>query len=76
VGGYPARLAIDRLPLVVWPGGHEDGRQTRWLLEVQTPPTGETAAQLAVGDRVWLRHPEGGEERTSSDAFVLVDETA
>jgi D-serine deaminase-like pyridoxal phosphate-dependent protein len=40
---------------------------------VQTPLTGEAAALLAVGDRVWLRHTKAGELSEHLDSFVLVD---
>lgn len=73
-GGWVASgpPAIDRLPLVAWPEGTKMvGNEMAG--EVQTPLTGETAAQLAVGDRVWLRHPKAGELSEHLDAFVLVD---
>jgi D-serine deaminase-like pyridoxal phosphate-dependent protein len=41
--------------------------------EVQTPLTGEAAARLQIGDRVWLRHTKAGELSEHLDAFVLVD---
>lgn len=43
--------------------------------EVQTPLTGETAARLAVGDRVWLRHTKAGELSEHLDGFTLVDDS-
>ncbi|TXN31139.1 alanine racemase [Lacisediminihabitans profunda] len=62
----------DRLPLVAWPEG------TRMISreaagEVQTPLSGESAARLRVGDRVWLRHTKAGELSEHLDAFTLVD---
>jgi len=73
-GGWVASgpPAIDRLPLVAWPEGTKMVG-SEMAGEVQTPLTGETAAQLAVGDRVWLRHPKAGELSEHLDAFVLVD---
>ena len=41
--------------------------------EVQTPVTGAAARDLAVGDRVWLRHTKAGELSEHVDAFALVD---
>ncbi|WP_394769780.1 amino acid deaminase/aldolase [Lacisediminihabitans sp.] len=62
----------DRLPLVAWPEG------TRMVAreaagEVQTPLTGEAAARLRVGDRVWLRHTKAGELSEHLDSFALLD---
>ncbi len=62
----------DRLPLPVHPAG------LRFLPregagEVQSPVTGAAARDLAVGDRVWLRHTKAGELSEHIDAFVLVD---
>ena len=43
--------------------------------EVQTPVSGEAARELAVGDRVWWRHPKAGEvcERFSAVHIVEAD---
>lgn len=62
----------DRLPQVVWPHG------LRMLPreaagEVQTPLRGPAARDLAVGDRVWLRHTKAGELSEHLDAFALVE---
>ena len=62
----------DRLPQVVWPEG------LRMLAreaagEVQTPLRGAAARDLAVGDRVWLRHTKAGELSEHLDRFALVD---
>ncbi|WP_179872649.1 alanine racemase [Microcella indica] len=62
----------DRLPLPVHPAG------LRFLPregagEVQSPVTGAAARNLAVGDRVWLRHTKAGELSEHVDAFALVD---
>jgi len=61
----------DRLPQVAWPPGLELlAREAAG--EVQTPLRGETARDLAVGDRVWLRHTKAGELSEHLDAFALV----
>lgn len=62
----------DRLPLVAWPEGTSMvAREAAG--EVQTPLTGEAAARLRVGDRVWLRHTKAGELSEHLDGFTLVD---
>lgn len=63
--------APDRLPQVAWPDG------LRMLPreaagEVQTPVTGPAARDLAIGDRVWLRHTKAGELSEHLDAFAVV----
>ncbi|MGH8938129.1 MAG: alanine racemase, partial [Actinomycetes bacterium] len=61
-GGWIASGAAgrDRLPLPVWPRGLSlvpaEGAG-----EVQTPLTGDAAARLEIGDRVWFRHTKAGE---------------
>lgn len=61
----------DRLPRVVWPQGLQMlAREAAG--EVQTPLRGAAARDLAVGDRVWLRHTKAGELSEHLDAFVLV----
>jgi len=50
----------DRVPLVVWPEGLRM-LPREMAGEVQTPLTGAAARDLAVGDRVWLRHTKAGE---------------
>jgi D-serine deaminase-like pyridoxal phosphate-dependent protein len=61
-GGYLASGPGDRarLPRPHLPGGLRLDRQ-EGAGEVQTPLLGEAAEQLAVGDRVWLRHTKAGE---------------
>ena len=73
-GGWVASgpPAVDRLPIVAWPEGTKMVG-TEMAGEVQTPLTGEAAALLAVGDRVWLRHTKAGELSEHLDSFVLVD---
>lgn len=73
-GGWVASgpPAEDRLPIVVWPEGTKMVG-TEMAGEVQTPLTGEAAARLAVGDRVWLRHTKAGELSEHLDAFALVE---
>jgi D-serine deaminase-like pyridoxal phosphate-dependent protein len=43
--------------------------------EVQTPLKGESAARLAIGDRVWFRHAKAGElcERVNTLHLVAGD---
>ena len=73
-GGWVASgpPGADRLPLVAWPEGMKMVGD-EMAGEVQTPLTGEAAALLAVGDRVWLRHTKAGELSEHLDAFVMVD---
>lgn len=61
-GGYVASGApgADRLPKVHLPAGLELDRD-EGAGEVQTPLTGDAAARLEVGDRVYLRHAKAGE---------------
>jgi D-serine deaminase-like pyridoxal phosphate-dependent protein len=63
--------APDRLPQLAWPEG------LRMLPreaagEVQTPVTGPAARDLAIGDRVWLRHTKAGELSEHLDSFAVV----
>ncbi len=61
-GGYVASGAagLDRLPTPSWPSGLAlDANEGAG--EVQTPLRGPGAAQLAIGDRVILRHAKAGE---------------
>ena len=72
-GGWIASgpTAADRQPLLVWPEGLRTlPREASG--EVQTPVTGAAAAQLSVGDRVWLRHTKAGELSEHLNAFALV----
>ncbi|MBJ7331352.1 MAG: amino acid deaminase/aldolase, partial [Solirubrobacteraceae bacterium] len=61
-GGYIASGAIgrDRLPTPYLPDGLSL-LGTEGAGEVQTPVQGRAARDLAVGDRVWLRHAKAGE---------------
>lgn len=62
----------DRLPQVVWPQGLAMlAREAAG--EVQTPLQGPAARDLAIGDRVWLRHTKAGELSEHLDAFALVE---
>ena len=73
-GGWVASgpPGADRLPLVAWP--HGTSMVAREMTgEVQTPLTGDAAARLRVGDRVWLRHTKAGELSEHLDGFALVD---
>jgi D-serine deaminase-like pyridoxal phosphate-dependent protein len=73
-GGWTASgpPAVDRLPLAVWPEGLRMVPR-EMAGEVQTPVTGESAARLRVGDRVWLRHTKAGELSEHLNEFALVD---
>jgi len=62
----------DRLPRVVWPVGTEMVAR-EMAGEVQTPLTGAAAEELAVGDRVWLRHTKAGELSEHLNGFAIVD---
>ena len=64
--------AADRLPQVAWPEG------LRMLPreaagEVQTPVAGPAARDLAIGDRVWLRHTKAGELSEHLNTFAVVE---
>jgi len=64
--------APGRLPELTWPRGLEYvARETAG--EVQTPLMGTGAADLRVGDRVWLRHTKAGELSEHLNEFALVD---
>jgi D-serine deaminase-like pyridoxal phosphate-dependent protein len=67
--------APDRLPKVVWPQGLTMlARESAG--EVQTPLRGAAARDLAVGDRVWLRHTKAGELSEHLSSFALVENGA
>ena len=74
-GGWIASGAsgADRLPTPVWPEGLSllgaEGAG-----EVQTPLTGDAAARLRIGDRVWFRHTKAGELSEHVDELTLVDD--
>jgi D-serine deaminase-like pyridoxal phosphate-dependent protein len=76
-GGYPASGAAgaDRLPQPHLPSGLELDRQ-EGAGEVQTPLRGPGAADLRIGDRVWMRHAKAGElcERFNELHLVRGDE--
>ena len=76
-GGWVASGAAgkDRLPSPVWPAGLRLV-PTEGAGEVQTPLTGEAAARLRVGDRVWFRHAKAGELCERVDELHLVDDAA
>lgn len=71
-GGYIASgpVGASRVPKPVWPKGLRL-IGTEGAGEVQTPFTG--AADLAVGDRVWMRHAKAGEVCERFDAIHIVD---
>lgn len=72
-GGWTASgpPAPDRVPKVVWPTGLKMlSRESAG--EVQTPLQGAAARDLAIGDRVWLRHTKAGELSEHLGAFALV----
>lgn len=65
----------DRLPQVVWPKGLKMvSREAAG--EVQTPVVGRFAADLRVGDRVWLRHTKAGELCEHLNELFVVDSGA
>ena len=41
--------------------------------EVQTPVTGDAANELALGDRVWLRHAKAGELAERFDEYHVIE---
>ncbi|MET4611582.1 D-serine deaminase-like pyridoxal phosphate-dependent protein [Rhodococcus sp. PvR044] len=61
-GGYIASgpAGPTRVPTPVWPAGLKLTRN-EGAGEVQTPVTGDPAAALRIGDRVWFRHAKAGE---------------
>ena len=72
-GGWIASgpTSADRQPQPVWPAGLKTlPREASG--EVQTPLTGAAARDLAIGDRVWLRHTKAGELSEHLNAFALV----
>ena len=60
-----------RVPQIAWPSDllllPREGAG-----EVQTPLTGRAAAELSVGDRVWLRHAKSGELSERVNEFQVV----
>jgi D-serine deaminase-like pyridoxal phosphate-dependent protein len=73
-GGWIASgpVANDRLPLLAWPQGLRM-LPLEMAGEVQTPVRGAAARELAIGDRVWLRHTKAGELSEHLDEFLMVD---
>ena len=72
-GGWIASgpTGADRQPQIVWPSGLRTlPREAAG--EVQTPVTGPAARDLAIGDRVWLRHTKAGELSEHLNTFALV----
>jgi D-serine deaminase-like pyridoxal phosphate-dependent protein len=62
----------DRVPKIAWPRGLRMlPRESAG--EVQTPLRGDAARELAIGDRVWLRHTKAGELSEHLAAFALVE---
>ena len=73
-GGYLASGSADRLrlPVPTLPAGLRlDGREGAG--EVQTPLTGDAAASLRIGDRVYFRHAKAGELCERFDRLHLVE---
>jgi D-serine deaminase-like pyridoxal phosphate-dependent protein len=65
----------DRMPQLAWPAGLSMIPR-EMAGEVQTPVTGEAAATLRVGDRVWLRHTKAGELSEHLNEFAIVENGA
>lgn len=61
----------DREPRPVWPPGL-GFEPNEGAGEVQTPVLGGAAADLAIGDRVWMRHAKAGELAEHVNSVVLV----
>jgi D-serine deaminase-like pyridoxal phosphate-dependent protein len=66
-GGDPARLPVPWLP----PGLRLDPEEGAG--EVQTPLLGAPAAELSIGDRVYMRHAKAGELCERFDVLHLVE---
>ncbi|HET7052969.1 MAG TPA: amino acid deaminase/aldolase [Solirubrobacterales bacterium] len=66
-GGDPARLPVPWLP----PGLRLDPEEGAG--EVQTPLLGGPAAELSIGDRVYMRHAKAGELCERFDVLHLVE---
>jgi D-serine deaminase-like pyridoxal phosphate-dependent protein len=64
--------ADDRMPQPAWPAGLTYVRR-EMAGEVQSPLRGAAATDLAVGDRVWLRHTKAGELSEHLTEFAMVD---
>jgi D-serine deaminase-like pyridoxal phosphate-dependent protein len=62
----------DRLPVPVLPPGLRL-TGTEGAGEVQTPVRGPGARELAIGDRVWLRHAKAGELSEHVNELYVVD---
>lgn len=73
-GGWVASgpPAPDRLPRLAWPEGLTFVAR-EMAGEVQSPLRGPGAADLRVGDRVWLRHTKAGEISEHLNEFAMVD---
>ncbi|MCL6423312.1 alanine racemase [Brachybacterium sp. JHP9] len=72
-GGWIASGApgADRLPTIAWPSGLRYARD-EGAGEVQTPLVGPAAAELRVGDVVWLRHAKAGELAEHAESYAVV----
>jgi D-serine deaminase-like pyridoxal phosphate-dependent protein len=73
-GGYVASgpAQKNRLPKPAWPEGLSL-LGTEGAGEVQTPVRGPGARELAIGDRVWLRHAKAGELSEHVNELYVVD---
>jgi D-serine deaminase-like pyridoxal phosphate-dependent protein len=73
-GGWVASgpPGLDRLPKIAWPEGMTM-LPREMAGEVQTPLSGDAAAALRLGDRVWFRHTKSGELSERIDEFHVVD---
>ena len=72
-GGWIASgpAGADRLPQLTWPAGLRYAPREA-AGEVQSPVIGRAARNLAVGDRVWLRHTKSGEPMEHANEIVPV----
>ncbi|MEP6478676.1 MAG: alanine racemase [Rhodoglobus sp.] len=73
-GGWVASgpPAPDRMPQLAWPQNLTYVAR-EMAGEVQSPLRGDGARDLAVGDRVWLRHTKAGELSEHLDSFAVVE---
>ena len=66
-------IGKDRLPHVAWPP-ELSTNTIEGFGEVQTPLSGDAAAELKLGDHVWMRPSKAGEQTEYFDSIVVVSQ--